>query len=86
MEKLMQRISGEGKLIFHDGLVATVNHWAEEEGPGKWRGQVSHAEGHPDWHPIVSLHTMPFTLVTSDGLKLKVFLESEKGFFHGTSD
>jgi hypothetical protein len=86
MEKLMQRISGKGNLIFDDGLVATVNYWAEEEGPGQWRGQVSPAEGHPDWHPIVSLHTMPFTLDTSDGLELKVFLESEKGFFHGTSD
>lgn len=86
MEKLMQRISGRGKLVFDDGLAAIVNHCAEEESPGKWRGQVLHAEGHPDWHPIVSLHTMPFTLVTSAGLNLRVFLESEKGFFHGTPD
>jgi hypothetical protein len=52
---------------------------------GEWHGQVSHAEGHPHWHPLLG-HPGPFTLVMSDGRKLKVLLESPEGFFHGTDD
>jgi len=72
-----------GELIFNSGQTATVNYWAEEDASGEWHGRVSHAEGHPDWHPVVALDPGPFTLVMSDGRKLKVFLESLKGFFHG---
>jgi hypothetical protein len=50
------------------------------------RGRVSHAEGHPDWHPIASLHAGPFTLVMSDERKLKVFMKTLQGDIQGTGD
>jgi hypothetical protein len=75
-----------GELIFNRDQIATVTYWAEQDGSGGWHGQVSQAEGHPDWHLLISLHPGPFTLVMSDGRKLKVFLESEKGFFRGTDE
>lgn len=75
-----------GELIFNHDQIATVTYWAEEDGSGGWHGRASHAEGHPDWHPIVVLHPGPLTLAMSDGRKLKVLLESEKGFFRGTDE
>jgi hypothetical protein len=99
MEKLIQRYNGTGKLIFDDGETASVNYLIEEfqefvpDGLGGQvltlrdrRGRISHDEGHPDWNPIVSLHPMPFTLVTSDGRKLKVFLRDPEGSFQATGD
>ena len=86
LEKLMQPTTEEGRLIFESRQTTTVNYWAEKDASGRWHGQVSHAEGHPDWHPVVALHPGPFTLVMGDGRRLKVFLESLKGFFHGTED
>lgn len=85
-QKLVQPTTEEGNLIFKRGQTTTVNYRAEKDASGQWHGQVSHAEGHPDWHPVVALHPGPFTLVMSDGRKLKVFLESLEGFFHGTDD
>jgi hypothetical protein len=85
-EKLMQPTTEEGRLIFESRQTSTVNDWAEKDTSGRWHGQVSHAERHPDWHPVVALHPGPFTLVIGDGRRLKVFLESLKGFFHGTED
>jgi hypothetical protein len=86
MEKPVQHQTEQGQLVFSHKQVATVNYWAEDYGSDGWRGQVSHAEGHPDWHPVVSLHPGPLTLVMRDGRKLEVFLESLQGFFHGTGD
>ena len=99
MEKLIQRYSGTGKLIFEDGETAAVNYLIEEfqqfvpDGLGGQvptfrdrRGRVSHAEGHPDWHPIVPLSPAPLTLVLSDGRKLRVILRDTKGSFQGTGD
>jgi hypothetical protein len=80
-EKLRRPTTEKGELIFNRDQIATVNYWAEEDASG-WHGRISHAEGHPDWHPVVSIHPGPFTLVMSDGRKLKVFLESLEGFFH----
>jgi hypothetical protein len=99
VEKLIQTYSGLGKLIFEDDQAATVTYSIEEfqkfvpDGVGGQlpttrdrRGRVSHAEGHPDWHPITSLHTGPFTLVLSDGRKLKVVLTTSQGSVQGTGD
>jgi hypothetical protein len=98
-EKIIQRYSGEGKLIFGENEAATVNYLIEEfqrfvlDGLGGQlpttrdrRGRVSQAEGHPDWHPITSLHPGPLTLVLSDGRKLKVLLTSSQGSVQGTGD
>jgi hypothetical protein len=87
LEKPMDAPTTEkGNLILGRGQTATVNYWAEQDASGGWHGRISHAEGHPDWHPIVALHPGPLTLVMSDGRKLKVFLDSLKGSFHGTDD
>jgi hypothetical protein len=99
IEKLIQTYTGEGKLIFERGQEATVNYSIEElqnfvsDGMGGQlpttrdrRGRVSHAEGHPDWHPITSLQPGPLTLVLSDGRKLKVILTTLQGSVQGTGD
>ena len=99
MEKLIQRYSGQGKLILENDEAAAVNYWIDEfqefvpEGVGGQlptmpdrRGRVSHLEGHPDWHPITSLHPGPFTLVMSDGRKLKVRMTTLQGSVQGTGD
>jgi hypothetical protein len=99
MEKLIQRYTGQGKLVFGNNDAATVNYLIEEfqefvsDGMGGQlptvrdrRGLISHAEGHPDWHPITFLHSEPYTLIMSDGRKLKVFLRTSQGSFQGTGD
>jgi hypothetical protein len=99
MEKLIKQYSGQGELIFGGPEAARVNYRIDEfqefvsDGLGgelptvrDRRGRVSHAEGHPNWHPIASLHSGPFTFVMSDGRKLKVFLKTEDGFVQGTGD
>jgi hypothetical protein len=99
MEELIQRCSGQGKLIFENDQAAVVSYSIEEfqnfvpDGMGgrlattrNIRGRVSHAEGHPDWHPITSQHPGPFTLVMSDGRKLKVVLRNSQGSVQGTGD
>lgn len=97
MEKVIERYSGQGKLVFADNEAATVNYSFQEfvsDGLGGQvptvrdrRGRVSHAKGHPDWHPIVTIHPAgPFTLVLSDGRKLKVSLRNLQGSFQGTGD
>jgi hypothetical protein len=86
MGKPVQHESEQGQLVFSHNQAVAVNYWAADCGADGWRGQVSHAEGHPDWHPIVAAHPGPFTLVMRDGRKLKVFLESLQGLFHGTGD
>jgi hypothetical protein len=35
------------------------------------RGQISHAEGHPNWHPIAFLHSEGLTLVIEGGRKFE---------------
>lgn len=100
MERLVKQYSGQGQLIFteHDGP-ASVNYRIDEfqefvpDGLGGQlptvrdrRGRVTHAEGHPHWHPLASLHEGPATLVMSDGRKLKVFLKTEDGMVQGTGD
>jgi hypothetical protein len=93
-EKLIQRYSGQGKLILENNETATVSYLVEEfqgydrEFPTyrNMRGRISHAEGHPDWHPVTSLHSGPITLVMSDGRKLKVFLADLKGSFRATGN
>jgi hypothetical protein len=92
-EKLIQRYSGQGKLIFQPNQEATVSYLIEEfQGyDGEFptfrdtRGRISN-EGHPDWHPATGLHPGPFTLVMSDGRKLKVFLSDLHGSFKGTGE
>jgi hypothetical protein len=86
LEKITRPATEQGILIFNATQTATVNYWAEKDSSGEWHGRVSHAEGHPDWHPIVAAQPGPFTLVMSDGRKLKVFLDSLKGSFHGTDE
>jgi len=93
-EKLIQRYSGQGKLIFQDNEAAIVNYVIEEfqEFDGETptvrdkRGRVSHLAGHPHWHPVALLQTEAAALVLSDGRKLKVFLSDLKGSFQGTGD
>jgi hypothetical protein len=99
MERLTRAYSGEGRLIFADDQAALVTYLIEEfqnfvpDGRGgelattrDRRGQVSHAEGHPGWHPITSLQPGPFTLVISDGRKLKVLMTSLQGSVQATGD
>jgi hypothetical protein len=99
MEKLIQTYTGEGKLIFADNQAAAVKYSIQEfqnstpDGMGGQlpttrdrRGRVSHAEGHPGWHPITSLHREPFILVMNDGHKLKVLLINSQGSVQGTGD
>jgi hypothetical protein len=99
MEKLIQQYSGEGRLVFQNDQTAAVNYSIDEfqnfvlDGRGGQlpttrdrRGRVSHAEGHPDWHPIASLHPGPFTLVMSDGRKLKVLMTTLQGSVQCTGD
>jgi len=92
MEKVIARYRGQGKLILENNEAATVKYSFEEfqEFDGEVptlrdrRGRVSHAAGHPDWHPMLSLH--PLTLVLTDGRKLKVILRNLQGDFQGTGD
>jgi hypothetical protein len=86
LEKSMESETEEGNLIFDDGQTVSVDYWAEQDGSGGWHGRVSHAEGDPNWHPMVSVNRGPFTLAMCDGRKLKVFLELLKGSFHGAND
>lgn len=97
-KRLIQQYSGKGKLVFRNGQPATVNYSIDEfqqsvsDAPGEQlplnrRGRVSHAEGHPDWHPIAALQLgRPLILEMSDGRKLTVFLESLRGDVQGTGD
>ena len=82
--------TGQGKLIFGDNEAVTVNYWLEEfvsDEPGqkpRVKGRVSHAKGHPDWHPILTTHPRgPYTLVIGDGRKLEVFFENLQGSIVG---
>ena len=97
MAKLIQRYSGQGQLIFEDNQAATVNYVIEEfqefasDGFGGqlpttryMRGQATHSEGHPHWHPMVPLHTGPLTLVLDDRRKLAVLIENSQGSFRAT--
>lgn len=99
METLVKQYSGRGKLIFEDKTAAEVTYMIDEfqesvpDGLGEQvptlrdrRGRVSHAVGHPDWHPITSLHPGPYTLVMDDGPKLKVFMQNLQGSVRGTGD
>jgi hypothetical protein len=92
-EKLIKRYSGQGKLIFEDGSSAIVKYVINEfqdytpEGlptVKDTRGRITHADGHPNWHPITPLHSEPYTLVMEDGSKLKVFLIDSQGSVQGT--
>jgi hypothetical protein len=95
-ERLIQRYGGQGKLIFQDNEAADVIYRIDEfqavgsdgldGGQRSKRGRVSHAEGHPDWHPITTLHRGPCTLVLDDGRKLKVLLEDSEGWLQVTGD
>jgi len=97
MERLIQHDSGRGRLVFENNEDTPIKYQIDEfqefvsDGLGgelptvrNIRGQVSHAEGHPDWHPILSLNPGPFTLVMTDERKLKVVLTSLQGSFRGT--
>ena len=100
MEKLIERYSGQGELIFGENQVARVNYQIDEfetfvsDGLGgevpmlryRW-GRVTPAVRHSHWHPIVALYSdRPLTLVMSDGRKLKVFLKTEDGVVQGSGD
>jgi hypothetical protein len=82
----METSTEEGTLIFNRDQTATVNYWAEKDASGEWRGRITNAEGYPNWHPIVSIHLGPFTLVMSDGRRIEVFLKSREGLFRSTDD
>jgi hypothetical protein len=95
--KLIQRYSGQGQLVFEDDQTATVNYLTQEfqefasDGLGGQlpttrflRGRVTHAVGHPHWHPVAALHSGPLTLVIEDRRKLSVFLEDLQGSFRAT--
>lgn len=99
MEELVKQYSGQGSLIFDDGITARVTYHISEyqdflpDGLGGTipglkdrRGRVSRAEGHPNWHPIVSLYDRPSTLVMNDGRKLKVFLKTSDGAVQCSGD
>ena len=98
MERLIAQHSGNGRLTLEDGESVRVTYQIDEfqesvsdgasgERPTipNIRGKVIHGEGHPNWHPIVSLHPGPFTLVMNDGRKLTVVMETEPGAVRGTS-
>jgi hypothetical protein len=82
----VKQYSGQGELIFGVNEGAHVNYRIDEFQECDRRGRVTHAEGHPHWHPIASLHSGPCTLVMSDGRKLKVFLQTADGMVIGTGD
>jgi hypothetical protein len=99
METLVKQYSGSGKLIFNDNQAADVTYRIDEfqnsvpDGFGGQvptlrdrRGRVLHAEGHPEWHPIVSLHPGTCTLVMEDGRKLRVIMRDLQGSVQGTGD
>lgn len=99
MEKLVKQYSGSGKLIFDDNQVADVTYRIDEfqesvsDGFGGQlptcrdrRGRVSHAIGHSDWHPIMSLHSGTCTLVIEDGRKLKVIMRDPQGSIQCTGE
>lgn len=79
--------SGKGELIFGDGEAVAVFYDIQEpinaDGTRDERepikGRVSHAEGHPNWHPITLLNPGPFTLVTENGPKIKVTVVNMEG-------
>ncbi len=98
-EKLIQQHTGQGQLVFENNEAASVVYEIDEfhelvsdgfsgQLPAlrSRRGKISHAEGHPDWHPITSLQPGPFTLVMNDGRKLKVFLRTAQGSVQATGD
>lgn len=90
-EKFVQQQSGPGKLIFSDNQVVEVIYRIGEFVSGATgaltrRGRISNTEGHPDWHPIISLQPGPFTLVMADRRKLKVTFEDLEGSVRGTGD
>jgi hypothetical protein len=99
METLEKQYKGRGKLIFEDNSAADVMYAIDEyqefcsEGLGGQihtlrdrRGSVTHAEGHPAWHPTTSLHPGPFTLEMGDGRKLKVLMQNSHGTVQATGD
>jgi hypothetical protein len=99
-EELVERYCGRGKLVFEEGQAPAdvfyeINEYQRfaqdhlgRESPTSHnrRGRVTHAVGHPSWHPIVSLHRGPFTLVMANGQKLKVSLTSPEGSAQATGD
>jgi hypothetical protein len=100
MEKLVNQYSGQGRLIRDQNESARVKYSIGEfqdfmsDGLGGYlpglrdrRGRVSHAEGHPHWHPIIFANTPEaLTLVLEDGRKLKVFLATPDGQVQATGD
>ena len=98
-EKWIDKYHGSGELIFEDNKAASVNYEIDEyqefvsgELDGQLpilrsrRGRVSHAEGHPDWHPLTLLQPGPFTLVMDGGRKLKVSLLTVHGDVQAIGD
>lgn len=64
----VKQYSDLGQLIFSHDQTAEVIYRIDEfvsttTGVVTRRGHVSHAKGHPDWHPIIPLQPGPFTLV-----------------------
>jgi hypothetical protein len=76
MERLIEQYSGHRTLEFDNSESASVTYRIDDFQDfisDRWAAGARVAEGHPDWHPIVSLNPGPFTLVMRDGRKLKVF-------------
>jgi hypothetical protein len=97
MERLIKQYSGQGQLILNNNETVPVSYRIDEfqcyvsDGMGgevptlrDTRGQVAQLKGRRDWHPIVSIQSEPFTLVMSDGRKLKVLLINSDGDVQGT--
>jgi hypothetical protein len=95
-ERLIQSYSGRGNLVFPDNESADVIYRIDEyqdfvtggqlSGLRSRRGRVSHANGHPDWHPLALAHRSPLTLVMDDGRKLKLLLKNLQGSVEASGD
>lgn len=93
MEKLIKTHAGAGKLIFEESqpaaeVIYSIGEFQEydEDVPTvrNTRGRISHAVGHPHWNHMMTLFPGPFTLVLTDGRKLKVLMENLEGSVKGT--
>jgi len=89
-ERLIQRHSGAGRLIFENGeatITYEIDEFLSDGSVRKWQGRVSHAKGHPAWNLILAHHPRgPYTLVMDDGRKLKVFFRNLQGSIEGTGE
>ncbi len=95
MEKLIKTYSGQGQLIFTSNesvpVVYSINEYHDFNLDGLLvggdrRGRISHAEGHPAWHPLGLVEAGILTLIIEDGRKLKVMFANSEGSIQASGD